>query len=87
MDQVKTRYPKKNLPLDPELAEILLCWYSAGSLQREDWVSRVLSWTGDCLIGHGAFSSGISNRLESKLGWSDRVARSSPQLSDPFGDQ
>jgi len=39
VDRVKTRYSKKNLPLDPELAEILLSWYRQTAYSgQEDWV-------------------------------------------------
>jgi len=61
VDQVKTKYSKKNLPLDPGLADILLSWhrqtrYSA----QKDWVFASPFY----LIDAGAFSSGISDLEE-----------------------
>jgi integrase len=39
VDQVKTRYSKKNLPLDPGLADILLSWHRQTRYSsQEDWV-------------------------------------------------
>jgi integrase len=62
VDQVKTRYSKKNLPLDPGLADILLSWHRQTRYSsQEDWVFAspfASPFMDGRLIAVGVFSSG-----------------------------
>jgi hypothetical protein len=89
VDQVKTRYSKKNLPLDPSVSKVVKRWFGQSQYRGpKDWV-----FASPFMDGRLTLSLSVSGRsatpYQARLdqGWpgSDRVARSAPYLSNFVG--
>jgi hypothetical protein len=87
VDRVKTRYSKKNLPLDAGLAENPIVVVSPDCIPRPGGLGLRKSFHGRAtalsVLGHSATAS-QSGRNQGRTG-SDRMARFAPYLPDALG--